>query len=65
MAILGPELEKEKKILRGVNNKVAKKINELGEDINLDEEKLREFKKYTWDNRNSIDDAELAQVKAE
>ena len=65
MAILGPELEKEKKILRGVNNKVAKKINELGEDINLDEEKLREFKKYTWDNRNSMDDAELAQVKAE
>lgn len=65
MAIVGEELEKEKKILRGVNLKVQKKIDELGKDINLDEQKLQEFKKFTWDNRHEMDDAELSSAKSE
>lgn len=65
MAIVGTELEKEKKILRGINLKIQKKIDELGGEIKLDEEKILEFKKYTWDNKNSMDSGDLASVNAQ
>ncbi|MGM9834577.1 MAG: HelD family protein [Bacilli bacterium] len=65
MAIEGIELEKEKKILRGINLKIQKKIDELGGDIELDEEKIREFKKFAWDNKSSMDSAELSAVTSE
>lgn len=65
MAIVGAELEKEKKILRGINAKVEKKINEVGKDIQLDEEKLQEFKRFTWENRSHMDSGDLASVKSE
>lgn len=65
MAIVGVELEKEKKILRGINLKISKKIDELGGGINLEEEKIKEFKKFAWDNKSSMDSGDLAAVQSE
>ena len=65
MAIVGVELEKEKKILRGINLKISKKIDELGGDINLEEEKIKEFKKFAWDNKSSMDSGDLAAIQSE
>lgn len=65
MAIIGIELEKEKKILRGINLKISKKIDELGGDIELEEEKIKEFKKFAWDNKSSMDSGDLAAVQSE
>lgn len=65
MAIVGVELEKEKKILRGINLKISKKIDELGGDIKLEEDKIQEFKKFAWDNKSSMDSGDLAAVQSE
>lgn len=65
MAIEGIELEKEKKILRGINLKISKKIDELGKDIKLEEDKIQEFKKFAWDNKSSMDSGDLAAVQSE
>ena len=65
MAIEGIELEKEKKILRGINLKISKKIDELGKDIKLEENKIQEFKKFAWDNKSSMDSGDLAAVQSE
>lgn len=65
MAIKGIELEKERKILRGINLKISKKLDELGGDIKLEEEKIKEFKKFAWDNKSSMDSGDLAAVQSE
>lgn len=65
MAIKGMELEKERKILRGINLKISKKLDELGGDIKLEEDKIKEFKKFAWDNKSSMDSGDLAAVQSE
>lgn len=65
MAIKGIELEKERKILRGINLKISKKLDELGGDIKLEEDKIKEFKKFAWDNKSSMDSGDLASVQSE
>lgn len=65
MAIVGEELEKEKKILRGITSKINKKVDLMSGTIFSSEEKQLEFKKYVWNNKNEMDDAELNSVKVE
>ncbi len=65
MAINSRELTLERKRLVEVLKLVDDKLTEAGKDIFQDEEKLLEFKKYTWDNMRSFDAQELRQATAD
>ncbi len=65
MAITGHELDLEKKRLKNVLKILNDKIAQMGENIFEDEEKFREFRKYTWENRRAMDAQELNQVNVE
>ena len=65
MAITGHELDLEKKRLKNVLKILNDKIAQMGENIFEDEEKFREFRKYTWENRKAMDAQELNQVNVE
>ncbi len=64
MAISELEFNKEKKILKKVQNLLGKTLEDLGEDVAQDAENLVEFKKMMWENENSFDDGEIQQVRA-
>ena len=67
MAITGRDFELEEKrlveVLKLLNDKLAK----MGTDIFRDEDKFKEFRRYTWDNMRAMDAQELnqAQVQSE
>jgi len=65
MAITGHELDLEKKRLKNVLKILNDKIAQMGENIFEDEEKFREFRRYTWENRRAMDAQELNQVNVE
>ena len=64
MAISEIEFKKEKKILNKVNKLLEKRLEELGSNVQEDEENLIEFKKMMWQDSNSFDNAENVQVMA-
>ena len=64
MAISEIEINKEKKILKKVNNLLEETLNSLGVDVKEGEEELTEFKKMMWADANSFDDGEAQQVMA-
>lgn len=65
MAITGRDLELEEKRLEEVLKLLDDKLAQMGGDIFEDEEKYREFRKYTWDNMRAMDAQELNQAKAD
>ena len=65
MAITEEEYSKEKKILRKTHNLINKNIDELSKEIkNIEDEEL-EFKKLSWKESSSFDNADLASFKEE
>ena len=65
MPISGRELSLERKRLVEVLKLLDDKLTEAGNVIFKDEEKLLEFKKYTWENMRSFDAQELRQATAD
>lgn len=65
MAIVGRDFELEEKRLEEVLKLLNDKIAQMGMNIFQDEDKFKEFRKYTWDNMRSMDAQELNQVNVE
>ena len=65
MAITGRDFELEEKRLKEVLKLLDDKLAQMGEDIFEDEDKFREFRKYTWDNMRAMDAQELNQATVE
>ncbi len=67
MAITGRDFELEEKRLNEVLKLLNDKLAQMGTDIFEDEDKFKEFRRYTWDNMRAMDAQELnqAQVQSE
>ena len=65
MAITGREFELEERRLVEVSKLLDDQLAKMGEKIFEDEEKFQEFKKYSWENKRTMDSAELSQVNAQ
>lgn len=65
MAITGRDFELEEKRLVEVMKLLNDKLAKMGEDIFEDEDKFKEFRRYTWDNMRAMDAQELNQVNVE
>ena len=65
MALTGRDLELERRRLKEVLKLLDDKIARMGKDIFLDEEKLQDFRRYTWENKKSMDAQELSQANVE
>lgn len=64
MAISEAEFVKEKKILKKVRKLLDDTLNSLGEGVVADDHNLVEFKKMMWEDANSFDEGEMAQVRS-
>ena len=63
MAISQEEYAKEKLILRKTHNLINKNIDELSKEIkNIEDDEL-EFKKLSWSESSSFDNADIASFK--
>ena len=65
MAITGRDFKLEERRLEEVLKLLDDKLSEMGEDIFEDEDKYKEFRRYTWDNMRAMDAQELNQAKAD
>ena len=65
MAITGREFELEEKRLVEVSKLLDDQLAKMGEKIFEDEDKFQEFKRYSWENKRTMDSAELSQVNAQ
>lgn len=65
MSIGGRDFQLEEKRLEEVLKLLDDKLAQMGEDIFEDQDKFKEFRKYTWDNMRAMDAQELNQAKAE
>jgi len=65
MAITGRDLQLEKRRLDEVLKLLDDKIAQMGKDIFDDEDKFKEFRRYTWDNMRAMDAQELNQARAD
>ena len=65
MAISEEEFKKEKLILKKTHNLIDKNINELSKEIKVIEDDQLEFKKLSWSESSSFDNAEIATFKEE
>ncbi len=65
MAITGRDLQLEKRRLDEVLKLLDDKIAQMGKDIFNDEDKFKEFRRYTWDNMRAMDAQELNQARAD
>lgn len=65
MAIVGKEFKLEERRLNEVLKLLDDKLAQMGDDIFENEEKYKEFRKYTWDNMRAMDATELNQANAE
>lgn len=65
MAITGRDFELEERRLEEVLKLLDDKLAQMGENIFQDEDKFKEFRKYTWDNMRAMDAQELNQANAE
>ena len=63
MAILGKELDKEKKILKLTTGLLNKTLNDLKEEVKIDEQDLTEFKKIVWSDSHSFDEGDIQQAR--
>ena len=55
MAITGRDLQLEKRRLDEVLKLLDDKLAKMGKDIFQDEDKFKEFRRYTWDNMRAMD----------
>lgn len=62
MAIEEKEIIYERKKLQEVNEELRKKISNIGQDMFDKEEKLTEFRKFTWDNKSDFDPTEMKML---
>ena len=65
MAITGRDLQLEKRRLDEVLKLLDDKIAQMGKDIFNDEDKFKEFRRYTWDNMRAMDGQELNHARAD
>ncbi len=65
MAITERDFKLEQRRLKEVLKLLDDKLAQMGEDIFEDEDKYKEFRKYTWDNMRAMDAQELNQANAE
>jgi len=65
MAITGRDLQLEKRRLDEVLKLLDDKLAKMGKDIFQDEDKFKEFRRYTWDNMRAMDAQELNQARAD
>lgn len=65
MAITGREFELEERRLGEVSKLLDDQLAKMGENIFEDEEKFQEFKRYSWENKRTMDSAELSQVNSQ
>ena len=65
MAITGREFELEERRLVEVSKLLDDQLAKMGENIFEDEEKFQEFKRYSWENKRTMDSAELSQVNSQ
>ncbi len=63
MAIVGYELEKEKKILRLTTKLLNDNLETLKKEVKIDAEDLNEFKRMMWDGSSSFDEGDIQQAK--
>lgn len=63
MAIIGKELDKEKKILKLTTNLLNDTLEELKKEVKVGEEDLTEFKKVVWDDSHSFDEGDIQQAR--
>ncbi len=62
MAINEKEIVYERKKLEEINEILRKKISVLSQDMFDKEEKLTEFRKFTWDNKQDFDPTEMKSL---
>ena len=65
MAISEEEFTKEKIILKKTHNLINKNIEELSKEIKNIEDDQLEFKKLSWSESSSFDNADIASFKEE
>ncbi len=65
MAITGRDFKLEERRLVEVLKLLDDKLSQMSEDIFENEDKYKEFRKYTWDNMRAMDAQELNQANAE
>lgn len=59
MALSNNDIKQEKDYLDFTIKEISKKIDILGKEIHVKNEKITEFKKVLWENRGSIDGVEM------
>lgn len=59
MALSNNDIKQEKDYLEFATEEISKKIDILGKEIHVKNEKITEFKKVLWENRGSIDGVEM------
>lgn len=59
MAINENDLNQEKAYLNIVNKELKEKISDIGVSLYQQEEKINEFKKYTWNSKSGMDKVEV------
>lgn len=59
MALSNNDIKQEKDYLDFAIKEISKKIDILGKEIHVKNEKITEFKKVLWENRGSIDGVEM------
>jgi len=62
MAVIGKELEKEKKILKLTSNLLNSTLKDLEKEVKIGEEDLTEFKKAVWSDFHSFDEGAIVFV---
>ena len=60
MAINENDLNQEKAYLNIVNKELKEKISDIGVSLYQQEEKINEFKKYTWNSKAGMDKVEVS-----
>jgi len=63
MAVIGKELEKEKKILKLTSNLLNSTLKDLEKEVKIGEEDLTEFKKAVWSDFHSFDEGDIQQAR--
>jgi DNA helicase-2/ATP-dependent DNA helicase PcrA len=65
VAITGKDFKLEERRLKEVLKLLDDRLAQMGTDIFHDEDKYKEFRRYTWDNMRSMDVQELNQARAD
>ncbi len=65
VAITGKDFKLEERRLKEVLKLLDDRLAQMGTDIFHDEDKYKEFRRYTWENMRSMDVQELNQANAD